>query len=86
MTPETAVELIDNLREGNEVHSTRGAQITSWQEAERVLAGFSDGRTDEGPTAGHASLAGLEIAQAKGWGAPDPANLPTPEPKPEDQK
>lgn len=69
MTPAKAIELLDKLAAGEEVHSTRGAQITSFKEAERVLAGFPDGRADEGPTAGHASLVGLKIAKEKGWSA-----------------
>ena len=69
-TPESAVDLVDRLRAGETVHSTRGAEITSWREAERVLAGFEDGRADEGPSAGPASLAGLEIAAERGWQAP----------------
>jgi NADH-quinone oxidoreductase subunit E len=52
------------------VQATRGATITSWREAERVIAGFEDGLVDEGPTAAGASLAGLEIAQERGWAAP----------------
>ena len=52
--------------------STRGAQITSWREAERVLAGFPDGRADEGPTAGEASLLGLMVAAENHWSAPAP--------------
>lgn len=70
MTPEKADELIDALLEGREVTSTRGATITSWAEAERVLAGFPDGRADEGPSAGPASLLGLQIAKERGWSAP----------------
>ncbi len=59
MTPASAVQLVDDLREGKEVTSTRGPRICTWKEAGRVLAGFPDGRVDEGPGAGHASLAGL---------------------------
>jgi len=69
-TPESAVDLVDRLRAGETVESTRGARITSWREAERVLAGFEDGRADEGPAAGPASLAGLQIAREHGWTAP----------------
>jgi NADH-quinone oxidoreductase subunit E len=69
-TPESAVELVDQLRAGETVQSTRGATITSWREAERVIAGFEDGLVDEGPTAGAASLAGFEIAKERGWAAP----------------
>ncbi|MFT4081279.1 MAG: NADH-quinone oxidoreductase subunit NuoE [Nocardioides sp.] len=70
MTPAKADALLDDLAAGREVHSTRGATITSWREAERVLAGFPDGRADEGPSAGEASLLGKSIADARGWSAP----------------
>ena len=66
-TPESAVQLVEDLRAGREVRSTRGPRICTWREAERVLAGFPDDRADDGPTAGPASLAGLEIAREKGW-------------------
>jgi NADH-quinone oxidoreductase subunit E len=70
MTPQSATELVDDLREGVEVHSTRGPRIVTWREAERVLAGFPDGLADEGPAAGRASLVGLEIARENEWTAP----------------
>lgn len=70
-TPESAVQVVDDLRAGKEVHSTRGPRLCTWREAERVLAGFPDDRADEGPTAGPASLAGLKIAREKGWTAPE---------------
>ena len=70
-TPESAKAVVDDLRAGKKVTSTRGAEITSWREAERVIAGFEDGRVDEGPAAAGASLAGLEIAQEKNWKAPE---------------
>jgi NADH-quinone oxidoreductase subunit E len=70
MTPESATQLVDDLREGKDVHSTRGPKICTWREAERVLAGFPDGLADEGPSAGPASLAGLAIARERGWTAP----------------
>ena len=69
-TPESAVQVVDDLRAGKEVRSTRGPRICTWREAERVLAGFSDDRADEGPAAGPASLVGLQIAREKGWTAP----------------
>ncbi|WP_141015318.1 NADH-quinone oxidoreductase subunit NuoE [Nocardioides sambongensis] len=71
-TPESAVQMVEALRAGHEVRSTRGPRLCTWREAERVLAGFPDGLVDEGPTAGAASLAGLEIARERGWTAPDP--------------
>jgi NADH-quinone oxidoreductase subunit E len=69
-TPESAIEVVDRLRAGEPVQATRGATITSWRDAERVLAGFEDGLVDEGPTAAGASLVGLEIAAERGWSAP----------------
>ena len=91
MTPETAVQLVEELRAGNEVKSPRGATVSTWREAERVLAGFPDGRADEGPTGGKATLAGLRLARERNWTAPagrtgSPAPLETPPgPRPEDQ-
>ncbi len=70
MTPDSAVQLVDDLRAGAEVHSTRGPKLCTWREAERVLAGYDDGLADEGPTAGPASLVGLDIARERGWAAP----------------
>ena len=75
-TPERAVEVVDRLRAGEEVHATRGARVGTWQEAERVLAGFPDNRANEGVTAGPQSLLGLSIARQRGWAAP-----PRPEPQ-----
>jgi NADH-quinone oxidoreductase subunit E len=70
-TPSSAVDFVDRLRAGEEVASTRGARLCTWREAERVLAGYPDGRADEGPAAGPASLVGLKIARERGWTAPD---------------
>lgn len=75
-TPESAVQMVEALRAGHEVSSTRGPRLCTWREAERVLAGFPDGRVDEGPTAGAASLVGLEIARERGWSAPDAVTTP----------
>jgi NADH-quinone oxidoreductase subunit E len=72
MTPESATQLVDDLRSGAEVTSTRGPRVVTWREAERVLAGFPDDLADEGPAAGPASLVGLGIARANGWTAPAP--------------
>ena len=71
MTPQSATQLVDDLRSGAEVSSTRGPRLCTWREAERVLAGFPDDRADEGPSAGPASLAGLAIARERGWSAPE---------------
>ncbi len=69
-TPDSAVALVDDLRAGKEVRSTRGPRLCTWREAERVLAGFTDGLADEGPSAGPSSLVGLGIARERGWTAP----------------
>jgi NADH-quinone oxidoreductase subunit E len=71
-TPEKAVDVVDQLRAGAEVTPTRGARVCTWREAERILAGFPDGRADEGPTAAPESLLGLTIAKERGWSAPGP--------------
>jgi NADH-quinone oxidoreductase subunit E len=70
MTPQSATELVDDLAEGKEVHSTRGPRIVGWRAAERVLAGFPDDLADEGPSAGPASVVGLTLARQRGWTAP----------------
>ncbi|KRF16672.1 NADH dehydrogenase [Nocardioides sp. Soil797] len=76
-TPESAIQLVDDLREGKEVHSTRGPKLCTWREAERVLAGFPDGLADEGPSAGAASLVGVEIARTMHWTAPEASGFET---------
>jgi NADH-quinone oxidoreductase subunit E len=72
-TPESATGLVDDLRSGKEVRSTRGPRICTWREAERVLAGFPDDLADDGPAAGPATLAGLRVARENGWAAPGSA-------------
>jgi NADH-quinone oxidoreductase subunit E len=70
-TPESAIELVERLRAGEEVRPTRGAdKVCTFKEVSRVLAGFLDGRADEGVGAGPASLLGLRIAAERGWRAP----------------
>jgi NADH-quinone oxidoreductase subunit E len=56
------------------VHPRR--HLTGWREAERVLAGFPDGRADEGPAAGPASLLGLQIAESGVGARRPPARSP----------
>ena len=67
MTPEKAVQLLDDLAAGRKVQSTRGPAISSWADTEMVLAGADDGLADQGPSAGEPSLAGLRLAQRSGW-------------------
>lgn len=76
-TVESAKEIVDRLRAGQDVVSTRGPKVRTFREVERVLAGFPDGLAGEGPSAGPASLAGLELARERGDAAP--ADLPVKE-------
>jgi NADH-quinone oxidoreductase subunit E len=63
-TPESARQLVDDLRAGKQVKPSRGADsVCTWREAERVLAGYYDGRADEGEAAGPATLEGLRLAR-----------------------
>jgi NADH-quinone oxidoreductase subunit E len=69
-TPESARSLVDSLRAGEAVTPTRGADtVCTWRQAERVLAGFYDGRADEGAAAGPATLEGLDLAHERGESA-----------------
>jgi len=80
-TVESAKEITDQLRGGADVVSTRGPAVCSFREVERVLAGFGDGKAGEGPSAGPASLAGLQLAHERGDAAPAaPAPVITSEP------
>jgi NADH-quinone oxidoreductase subunit E len=70
-TPQSAKKLVDDLRSGQPVAPTRGpSRLCTWKQANRVLAGFGDGLAAEGPSAGPASLVGLELAKERGWKAP----------------
>jgi NADH-quinone oxidoreductase subunit E len=68
-TPESARELVDGLRAGQPAVPSRGASsVCTWRQAERVLAGYYDGRADEGVAAGSATLEGLKLARASSAG------------------
>ncbi|UFU05803.1 NADH-quinone oxidoreductase subunit NuoE [Ruania halotolerans] len=70
-TPASAAETVDKLLAGEPVAPTRGASsVATFKEVSRVLAGFEDGRADEGIAAGPATLVGLELARKNGWRAP----------------
>jgi NADH-quinone oxidoreductase subunit E len=60
-TPESATQLVDDLRAGREVRPTRGPRLCTFTEVSRVLAGFPDGLADDGPSAGPATLLGLDL-------------------------
>jgi NADH-quinone oxidoreductase subunit E len=71
-TPESATRLADDLQAGKPVKPTRGANsVCTFTQMSRVLAGFPDGRGDEGGIAGAPTLAGLKLARNKGWKAPE---------------
>ncbi len=70
-TPQSAKQLVDDLRAGANVTPTRGpSRLCTWKQANRILAGFGDGQAAEGPSAGPASLVGLKLAKERGWRAP----------------
>ena len=76
-TPASTIQLVEDLRAGKDVAPTRGAaKVCSFTEVSRVLAGFHDGRADEGVGAGPATLLGLKIAKERGWAAPSSAPAP----------
>jgi NADH-quinone oxidoreductase subunit E len=73
-TPASASQVVDDLRLGKDVVPTRGASsVCSFKAMSRVLAGFSDGRADEGVGAGPATTEGTRLAREKGWEAPEKA-------------
>jgi NADH-quinone oxidoreductase subunit E len=76
-TPRSTCELVDRLRRGEKARPTRGAdEVVEFKPMSRVLAGFPDGRADEGTGAGPATLRGLQVARQNGWTAPEPGDRP----------
>jgi NADH-quinone oxidoreductase subunit E len=70
-TPGSARDLVDACRAGNPPAPTRGpSSLCTFKQASRVLAGFPDGRANEGVQAGPATLVGLELAKQRGDEAP----------------
>jgi NADH-quinone oxidoreductase subunit E len=70
-TPSSARDLTDRLRAGEEVAPTRGAtSVCTFKQMSRVLAGFPDGRADEGVAGGPATMRGTLLARERGWEAP----------------
>ncbi len=69
-TVESAKELVDRLRAGDPPSPTRGAPLRTHVETSRILAGFPDDLVAAGPSAGPASLAGVELAKQRGERAP----------------
>ena len=67
-TPASARELVDRLSAGEAVTPTRGAsRVCTFKQVSRVLAGFEDGRADEGVGAGAPTLRGNVVARESGW-------------------
>ena len=78
-TPTSVVDVVDRLRAGEDVAPTRGAaKVCTFREVSRVLAGFPDGRAEEGVGAGPATLEGLRLAREHGWSAPEFPPPPAP--------
>ena len=72
-TPESAKQLVDDLRDGTPVHPTRGPNVMrTFKQVSRTLAGFQDGLANEGPSGGAPTFQGLETAKEHGWTAPTP--------------
>ncbi|MFY9262701.1 MAG: NADH-quinone oxidoreductase subunit NuoE [Actinomycetaceae bacterium] len=70
-TPESAKQLVDDIRAGKDIKPTRGPnKAGTFKEISRVLAGFEDGLVNEGPSGGPASLRGLKLARENNWTAP----------------
>jgi NADH-quinone oxidoreductase subunit E len=74
-----ALEVVERLQAGDEVVSTRGPRIGTFQEIERSLAGFDDGLAGQGPAADSRMTAGLTYARERQMSAP-----PAPERSPFD--
>ncbi|MEU8889140.1 NADH-quinone oxidoreductase subunit NuoE [Streptomyces sp. NPDC048442] len=77
-TPESAKQLVDDLRSGRPVEPTRGAPLCTYKETARILAGFPDerpGAVEASGGAGHASLIGLKLAKGE---APGQARVVSP--------
>jgi len=69
-TVESAKQLVDDLRAGSIPLPTRGAPLRTHTETSRILAGFPDDGVGQGPSAGPASLAGVELAKQRNESAP----------------
>ena len=71
MTPQKARQLIEDLRAGREVTSTRGPVIRDFKAAERTLSGIDDDGLGAVPATDELMLAGLRYAQAHDMAAPE---------------
>jgi len=73
-TPESARQLVDELRAGTPPRPTRGAPLCTFREASRILAGFPDPRRSAvaARSTGPATLAGTLLARERDEAAPPP--------------
>src|SRR6185503_1959824 len=71
-TPDSAVELVNELRGGNRPLPSRGAPLCSFREISRQIAGFADERPDSRTAAGTGgpTEVGVRLAQQRGEQAP----------------
>jgi NADH-quinone oxidoreductase subunit E len=84
-TPDSAVDLVEQLRKGERPAPSRGARLCSLKEMQHQLAGFADerdGAVADGP-AGAPTLRGVTLAQQHGIAVPDfHLDAPIPKTKP----
>jgi NADH-quinone oxidoreductase subunit E len=66
MTVAKAKQVVDDVRAGLPVQSTRGPVVRTFAEAERTIAGVDDGLTAEGDHRDDRMLVGLRLAQSNG--------------------
>jgi NADH-quinone oxidoreductase subunit E len=71
MTVDSARQLVEDLRAGREVKSTRGPVIRDFKATERTLSGVDDDGLGEVPATDDLMLAGLRYAQEHDMKAPD---------------
>lgn len=80
VTPSSALDVLDRLTRGEEVWSTRGPRIRTFDATERTLAFASDDLATEGNSVDAKMLAGLTVAAERGMKAPThPPSTPTQE-------
>lgn len=77
MTPDEAIDVLDRLAAGEEVHATRGPVVRGFRAASRTISGIDDdGLVGDGPNADELMLAGLRAAAERGVAAADRGERP----------
>lgn len=72
-TPQSAKQLVEDIREGRPVTPSRGPdEVHTFKEVSHTLAGFPDGLANQGPSGGYATFQGLRVAAEHDWTAPVP--------------